>query len=138
MERWWRNQIAGSGSQIGFGHDITMDSNLIYDINYTPSSGWRCGASTVQSDGILSETVGANIVVTNNIVYHTGGGWVIVIASNGAVVANNLVFSTSNGGILDGLNNGYITNNMVFNTGLVSGQCGIMLKSGNSVIVANN
>jgi hypothetical protein len=130
--------IAGSGSTLGSGHDITMDSNLIYDINYTPSGGWRCGASTVQSDGIISETAGANIVVTNNIVHHTGGGWGILIASNGAVVANNLVFSTSNGGILDGLANGYITNNMVFNTGLVSGQCGIMLNSGNSVIVANN
>ena len=131
-------QIAGSGSQPGTEHDIMMDSNLIYDINYAPTSGWRCSASTVQSDGILSETAGANIVVTNNIVYHTGGGWVIVIGSNGGVVANNLVFSTSNGGILDGLYTGYIVNNMVFNTGLVSGQCGIMLRSGNSMTVANN
>ncbi len=131
-------QIAGSGSSLGAGHNITMDSNLIYDINYTPQSGWKCSASTVQSDGILSETGGANIVVTNNIVHHTGGGWGILIASDGATVANNLVFSTSNGGILDGLNNGYITNNMVFNTGLVSGQCGIMLAPGNSVTVAHN
>ena len=131
-------QIAGSGSQLGAGHDITMDSNLIYDINYTPGSGWRCSASTVQSDGILSETAGANIVVTNNIIHHTGGGWGILIGSNGAVVGNNLVFSTSNGGILDGLNTGYIVNNMVFNTGVVSGQCGIMLNTGNNVTVANN
>lgn len=131
-------QIAGSDSQPGNGHDLTMDSNLIYDINYSPSSGWRCGASTVQSDGILAETVGANVVVTNNIIYHTGGGWGIVIGSNGAVVANNLVFSTSNGGILDGLNTGSIVNNMIFNTGLVSRQCGIMLASRNSMTVANN
>jgi len=131
-------QIAGSGSQPGTGHDIMMDSNLIFDINYTPTNGWRCPASTVQTDGILSETVGANIVVTNNIVHHTGGGWGIVIASNGAVVANNLVFSTSNGGILDGLETGYIVNNMVFNTGLVSRQCGVMLASGNNMTIANN
>ena len=133
-------QIAGSGSAAGTGHDITMDSNLIYDINYSPSSGWRCGASTVQSDGILSETDGANIVVTNNIVHHTGGGWGMNVGK-GAVVANNLVFATSNGGILNNgatPNTGYIINNMVFNTGLVSGQCGIMLESGSSIIVANN
>src|SRR5207245_2238716 len=60
--------IAGSGSTPGTEHDITMDSNLIYDINYSPSTGWRCPASTVQSDGILAENNGANVVISNNII----------------------------------------------------------------------
>ncbi len=129
-------QIAGSGSTSGSGHDITMDSNLIYDISWSTCYGQP---SDVQTDGILAETFGANIIITNNTVYHVAGGWGIA-AGAAKVIANNLVFSTTNGGILltSGGNGAAIVNNMVFNTGIVSTQCGIMTDPNISVTYGNN
>jgi len=138
-------QIAGSGSSNSDIHDITIDGNMIYDINYRGGSP-SCPASTVQSDGVLVETAGTNNRVTNNIVHHTSGGWGILVGNSNAtynnvnsVIANNTVFATGNGGIIIVSGNGTtISNNIVANTGQVSGQCGIMAPPGVSVNYAHN
>src|SRR5260370_21862949 len=93
--------VAGRGSSDSNLHNITINGNLIYDINYRGGSP-SCPASTVQSDGILVESAGTANQVTNNIVYHTSGGWGILVGnSNNAynnvnsVISNNTVFSTT-------------------------------------------
>lgn len=138
--------VAGSGGSAGVGHDIIIDANLIYDINYTSAGGFRCGPSVVQSDGILSESAGANIRVTNNIVYHSGGGWGIGIGPSTGVsappefIANNLVFSNSNGGIIltGAVAGSVISNNIAFNNGLVAPQCGITVSDQTPVTYVSN
>jgi parallel beta-helix repeat protein len=123
---------AGIGSAHGV-HDITIDSNLIYDIGWPDGGSPKCPASTVQVDGIITETDGANMVFTNNIIYHVSGGWGMGLGGNNGdpqvpmTVSNNLIFSNSNGGIIlantgDGST---VTNNIVLNNGVVAGQCGI-------------
>jgi hypothetical protein len=129
-------------------HDLTIDSNLIYDIGWPDGGSPKCPSKTVQTDGILTETPGANIVITNNIVYHVSGGWGISPGGSSGqnsapiVISNNLVFENSNGGI--GITNGgdysTVTNNIVLNNGVVRGQCGIwtIYASDNHILEANN
>jgi parallel beta-helix repeat protein len=130
--------ITGRGTQ----HDITIDSNLIYDIGWPDGGSPKCPSSTVQTDGIITETDGVNMVFTNNIVYHVSGGWGIapgVSHSPAITITNNLVFENANGGILvtsDG--GGTIANNIVLNNGVVAAQCGIMTAPGVSFNFANN
>jgi pectate disaccharide-lyase len=121
-------------------HDLTIDSNLIYDIGWPDGGSPKCPASTVQFDGILTETDGANIVITNNIVYHVSGGWGISPGTNGGIVANNLVFENSNGGIVIVPEVGVpiVENNIVLDNGVVVGQCGISVPSGASITYAHN
>jgi hypothetical protein len=137
-------QIAGSGSSNSDLHNIVIDGNLIYDINYRGGSP-SCTSSTVQSDGILVETAGTANQVTNNIVYHTSGGWGILVGNSNAtsnnvnsVVANNTVFSTTGGIIVMSGNGTTISNNIVANTGQQSGRCGISAPQGVSVTYLNN
>jgi pectate disaccharide-lyase len=135
-------QVAGSGSFNSDLHDYTIDSNLIYDISWQSCQGSR----SVQTDGILVETAGTNIRVTNNVVYHAAGGWGILVGNSNAtsasvntVIANNTVFSNGNGGIILMSGNGStIANNIVLNNGLINAQCGINAPSGVSVTYANN
>ena len=124
----------GGGIQLtGNTHNITMDSNLIYDISWPDGGSPKCPSSTVQTDGILPETNGAGIVITNNIIYHVSGGWGIGAGgyqggpNNPIIISNNTVFSNSNGGILIDYTGDYstITNNIVLNNGVVRAQCGI-------------
>jgi parallel beta-helix repeat protein len=124
----------GGGIQLtGSTSNVTMDSNLIYDIGWPDGGSPKCPSSTVQTDGILPETNGAGIVITNNIVYHVSGGWGIGAGgyqggvNNPIVISNNLVFSNSNGGIMIDYTGDYstISNNTVLNNGVVRAQCGI-------------
>jgi hypothetical protein len=129
-------------------NNVTMDSNLIYDISWPDGGSPKCSSSTVQTGGILAETPGAGIVITNNIVYHVSGGWGISPGGSSGqnsapiVISNNLVFENSNGGI--GITNGgdysTVTNNIVLNNGVVRGQCGIwtIYASDNHILEANN
>jgi parallel beta-helix repeat protein len=126
-------------------HDMTVDSNLIYDIGWPIGGSPKCPSSTVQTDGILTETPGANIVITNNIVYYVSGGWGIAHGANGSgtspvTIMNNLVFENANGGILiiGGGGGSTVANNIVLNNGVVAGQCGIGAPSGVSITYANN
>jgi hypothetical protein len=138
-------QIAGSGSSNSDLHNITIDGNLIYDISYRGGSP-SCPASTVQTDGILAETAGTALQVTNNIVYHTSGGWGILVGNSNAtfanvnsVISNNTVFSTAMGGIIIMSGNGTtIGDNIVVNTGQLSGRCGISAPQGVAVTYVNN
>ena len=138
-------QIAGSGSSNSDLHNITIDGNLIYDISYSGGSP-SCPASTVQTDGILAETAGTALQVTNNIVYHTSGGWGILVGNSNAtyanvdsVIANNTVFSTAMGGIIIMSGNGTtISNNIVAYTGQLSGRCGVSAPQGVAVTYLNN
>jgi hypothetical protein len=141
--------VAGSGSTSGTGHDITMDSNLIYDIGWPDGGSPKCPASDVHADGILPETAGANIVITNNIVYHVSGGWGIGPGGapggpvNPVIISNNLVFENANGGIIctNTCDGSTISNNIVLNNGVVRGQCGIHTvynPTDNHILEANN
>jgi hypothetical protein len=134
-------QLAGSGSAAGVGSDMLIDSNLIYDISWS-----SCQSSTsVQTDGILAETSGGGITITNNVVYHVAGGWGITM-NNGKgnaspmVVRNNTVFSNGNGGItlVGGTVPPVITNNIVLNNGLINPGCGINLPPGLPGVVGHN
>jgi pectate disaccharide-lyase len=137
--------VAGSGSSDSGIHNITIDANKIYDINYRNGSA-SCPAGTVKSDGILVETAGTANQVTNNIVYHTSGGWGIALGNSNAthnhvntVISNNTVFSTALGGILITSGDGTtISNNIVVNTGQLSGRCGITAPPGIAVTYLNN
>jgi len=129
---------------------VTMDSNLISDIGWPDGGSPKCTSSTVQTDGILPETNGAGIVITNNIVYHVSGGWGIGAGGQPGqsqapiVISNNLVFSNSNGGILITYTGDYstVTNNIVLNNGVVRAQCGINTSIDSSpdshILEANN
>jgi parallel beta-helix repeat protein len=129
-------------------HDLTMDANLIYDIGWPDGGSPKCPSSTVQTDGILTETPGTGIVITNNIVYHVSGGWGIGAGGRSGenagpvVISNNLVYSNSNGGIIitDGADYSTVTNNVVLNNGVVRAQCGIhtIYASDNHILEANN
>jgi parallel beta-helix repeat protein len=137
-------QIAGSGSSDSGLQNITIDSNRIYDINY-PGGSPSCGTSTVQSDGILLESAGTANQVTNNIVYHTSGGWGILVGNSNdtsnsvdTVISNNTVFSTTGGIIIMSGAGTTISNNIVADTGLTTGRCGISAPSGLSVTYASN
>jgi parallel beta-helix repeat protein len=137
---------AGIGSAHGV-HDITIDSNLIYDIGWPDGGSPKCPSSTVQADGIITETNGVNMVYTNNIIYHVSGGWgmglggLVGESPNPVVVSNNLVFSNSNGGIILTNTTDYstVTNNIVVDNGVVVGQCGIhTIWSGGGSTVGDN
>jgi hypothetical protein len=134
-------QLAGSGSVAGIGTDITIDSNLIYDISWTSCQQ----SSSVQTDGILAETSAGGITITNNVVHHVAGGWGIM-SGNGSgdarpvVVQHNTVFSNGNGGIavVGGTVPPIITHNIVVNNGLLASQCGISLPRGLRAILHSN
>ncbi len=140
----------GGGIETSDGpHDLTMDSNLIYDIGWPDGGSPKCPSSTVQTTGILAETLGGNNVITNNIVYHVSGGWGIgaggKTGDNSApiVISNNLAFSNSNGGIYIEYGGDYstVTNNIILDNGVVRGQCGINTLYGtsdNHILEANN
>jgi hypothetical protein len=133
--------LGGGGVTSAHGvHDITIDSNLIYDIGWPDGGSPKCPSSTVQTGGIITETDGVNMVYTNNIVYHVSGGWGISPGTNGGIVANNLVFENSNGGIVIVPEGGVpiVENNIVLNNGVVVGQCGISVPSGASITYAHN
>ncbi len=137
-------QIAGSGSSNSDLHNITIDGNLIYDINYVGGNP-SCTSSTVQADGILAETAGTALQVTNNVVYHTSGGWGILVGNSNAtfnnvtsMIANNTVFSTTGGIIIMSGNGTTISNNIVADTGQSTGRCGISAPQGVSVTYFNN
>jgi parallel beta-helix repeat protein len=141
--------LGGGGITSAHGvHDITIDSNLIYDIGWPDGGSPKCPASTVQTDGIITETTGANMVYTNNIVYHVSGGWGMGLGGRSGqnaapiTVSNNLVFENSNGGIIitNGADYSTVTNNIVLNNGVVSGQCGIhtIWAADNHILEANN
>lgn len=138
-------QIAGSGSSNSDLHNITIDGNSIYDISYRGGSP-SCPASTVQTDGILLESAGTANQVTNNIVYHTSGGWGILVGNSNAtnvdvnsIISNNTVFSTAMGGIIIMSGNGTtISNNIVADTGQLSGRCGVSAPQGVAVTYLNN
>jgi hypothetical protein len=138
-------KIAESDSSNSYLHNVTIDGNLIYDISYRDGSP-GCPASTIQTDGILAQTAGTALQVTNNIVYHTSGGWGIFVGNSNAtdnvvnsVISNNTVFSTAMGGIIVLSGNGTtISNNIVANTGQLSGRCGINAPPGVAVTYANN
>jgi parallel beta-helix repeat protein len=126
-------QLAGSGSSPGVGTNMLIDSNLIYDISWSSCQH----SSSVQTDGILAETAGGGITITNNIVYHVAGGWGIVTGNGSGnaqpmLIRNNTVFSNGNGGIavVGGTVAPVITHNIVVNNGLLSPRCGISLPSG--------
>jgi len=137
--------VTTSGTAV---HDLTLDSNLVYDIGWPDGGSPKCPSSTVQTDGILTETPGANIIITNNIVYHVSGGWGIGAGGRSGqnsapiVISNNLVFSNSNGGIIitNGGDYSTVTNNIVLNNGVVAARCGIhtIWASDNHILEANN
>ncbi|WP_263368602.1 right-handed parallel beta-helix repeat-containing protein [Edaphobacter bradus] len=134
-------QLAGSGRQSGTGHHIVIDSNRIYDISWTSCQN----SSSRQTDGILAETAGGGITITNNIVYHVAGGWGIMMGNGRGsaapmVVQYNTVFSNGNGGItlVGGTVPPIITNNIVLNNGLINPRCGINLPHGLSGTVGHN
>jgi parallel beta-helix repeat protein len=137
--------VTTSGTAV---HDLTLDSNLVYDIGWPDGGSPKCPSSTVQTDGILTETPGANIIITNNIVYHVSGGWGIGAGGRSGqnsapiVISNNLVFSNSNGGIIitNGGDYSTVTNNIVLNNGVVRARCGIhtIWASDNHILEANN
>jgi hypothetical protein len=137
-------QIAGSGSSNSDLNNITIDGNRIYDISYSGGSP-TCSSSTVQTDGILVETAGTGNRVMNNVIYHTSGGWGILVGNSNAtsntvnsVVSNNTVFSTTGGIIIMSGNGTTIGNNLVADTGQQSGRCGISAPQGVAVTYANN
>lgn len=134
-------QLAGSGTTPGVGTNILIDSNLIHHISWNSCQH----SSSVQTDGILAETAGGGITVTNNIVHHVAGGWGIM-AGNGSGKAlpvrieRNTVFSNGNGGIavVGGTVAPVITNNIVVNNGLLSPRCGISLPAGLPATLGRN
>jgi hypothetical protein len=129
-------------------HDITIDSNLVYDIGWPDGGSPKCPASTVQSHGIITETIGANMVYTNNVIYHVSGGWGMNLGGRSGqnaapiIASNNLIFATSNGGIIitNGADYSTVTNNIILNTGVVAAQCGIntIWAADNHILEANN
>jgi hypothetical protein len=121
-----------------------MDGNLIYDISYTNGSP-SCTSSTVQTDGILAESAGTNMDVTSNIVYHTSGGWGILVGNSNAtfnnvtcVITNNNVFSATGGITIVSGNGTTISNDIIVYTGQQTSRCGISAPSGVSVTYATN
>jgi parallel beta-helix repeat protein len=139
------SDMGGGGIQLNNGvANILMDSNLIYDISWSTCYG---KSSVVQTDGILAETVGQGVQITNNIVYHVAGGWGILYGnssgnSGSAVISNNTVFSNSNGGIavVNGGDYSTISNNIVLNNGAVAQYCGIwtIYAADSHILIANN
>ena len=138
------SDLGGGGIQLANGvSNIVMDSNMIYDI------GWQrgCPSSTVQFDGIIAETTGSGIQITNNIVYHVAGGWGLLYgnssgSSGSVVISNNTVFSNANGGIavVNGGDYSTISNNIVVDNGVVTGDCGIwtIYATDSHILMANN
>lgn len=138
--------VAGSGSTNNGLSNITIDSNLVYDISM-PNGVPRCNSSVVQTDGILDENNANYNVITNNIVYWVAGGWAISSGNGccmggtvvGNQVSNNLVFSTARGGILAGESAGvFLTNNVIVDAGLNFKACAYMLEATPPLTYADN
>ena len=132
-------QLADSAS------NIRMDANLIYDIamrNGIPA----CPADANHTDGIIAESAGANIVITNNIIYRTSGGWGILLGpGNGGggnvptdQISNNLIFSTARGGIVLLVGGVYVANNILIDNGTQTNACAFQNASGLPEIYRNN
>jgi parallel beta-helix repeat protein len=137
--------IAGSGTVAGTGHDVTTDSNVIYDIGWPDGGSPKCPGSTRQTDGIIEESSGANNVITNNIIYHVSGGWGLGVGTIGSAsqpqfISNNLIFSNSNGGMIitNSASGSIVTNNIVFDNGTVVGECGIDNYANPPTTITNN
>ncbi len=133
--------VGGGGIQIASGSptvtNITLDSNMIYDISM-PNGSPKCNAAANWTDGIIAETTGNNIVITNNIIYWTSGGWGVLIGpgngGGGSVpsdqVSNNLIFSTARGGIVFLVGGVVTTNNIMVDNGTQTGACAYQNVSG--------
>ncbi|MCU1250057.1 MAG: hypothetical protein JWQ49_3086 [Edaphobacter sp.] len=138
--------VAGGGSVDYQLSNITIDSNLVYDISM-PNGVPRCNSSVVQTDGILDENDANYNVITNNIVYWVSGGWGMAIGNGcctggtviGNQISNNLVFSTARGGIATGASAGmFMTNNIIVDAGLNFNQCAYMLAPTPPITYANS
>ena len=132
------SDVGGGGIQLEeFVANITMDSNLIYDIAWPTGGDPKCGKSVRQFDGIIAETNGAGIIITNNVVYHVSGGWGVLYGNpkdnmtNPVLIASNTIFSTSNGGIVlpRPSAGSFLIDNIILDTGVKSYQCGILYDS---------
>jgi hypothetical protein len=124
----------GGGIEVatGAGSGDVIDSNVVYDIGWTNSA---C-IGTNHVHGIDYAPDGpATVTITNNIVYHTLGGWGIQfqgadVGTTGSVIANNLLFSNGNGGIVFAemggtLDYNTVTNNIIVDNGTDLAKCGI-------------
>ncbi len=146
------SKAGGGGIQLAdrVSH-ITIDSNLVYDIDM-PGGIPVCPADSNNIDGIIAESIGSSIVITNNIVYWTSGGWGILLGpGNGGggneptdQISNNLIFKTARGGIVLLVGGVYVTNNIIIDNGTQTGSCAIQNVSGlsenyyNSELYNNN
>jgi hypothetical protein len=117
----------------GAGNGSIIDSNLVYDIGWgNPTCS---GKNTVQGINFEPNAAATTATITNNIVYHTLGGWALQfsggsIGTTGSVIANNLFFSNGNGGMIFWQNGGTIdyntvVNNTILGNGSDQAKCGI-------------
>jgi hypothetical protein len=127
------SSAGGGGINIagGAGSGDIIDSNLVFDI------GWNNPAcnGTVHVHGINFEPNNSSTVtITNNIIYHSTGGWGIQVQGGGqtttSIIANNLIFSGGGGGIVMSEQGGAldfftIVNNAILDNGAFAAQCGI-------------
>jgi hypothetical protein len=127
---------AGGGGIVvatGAGSGDVIDSNLVYDIGW--ASPTCSGKNTVQGINFEPNAAATTATITNNIVYHTLGGWALQfsggsIGTTGSVIANNLFFSNGNGGMIFWQNGGTIdyntvVNNTILDSGSDQAKCGI-------------
>jgi hypothetical protein len=116
------------------GNGDIWDSNLVYDIGWNnPACIGRNQVSALQFEA-NSPVVG---IITNNIVYHSRGGWCMQdtasdVGTTGTTISNNLFFGCGNGGIIFALNGSsgtqdynIVTNNIMFDNGFDLAKCGI-------------
>jgi hypothetical protein len=144
------SSAGGGGINVagGAGSGDVFDSNLVYDIGFANPGGCN---GTNHVHGINFETDGpATVTITNNIVYHTLGGWGIQfqaasVGSTGSVIANNLLFSNGDGGIVFAEMGGTIdfntvVNNIIVANGTDQAKCGIYeyATSGTHNVYMNN
>ena len=129
------NGGGGIGASNHSGNGDIWDSNIVYDI------GWNnpacIGKNTVSALQFEANSP-AVATITNNIVYHSRGGWCMqdtgtAIGTSGTTIANNLMFSCGNGGIILAINGGSgtmdyttVSNNIILNNGIDHANCGIL------------
>jgi hypothetical protein len=116
------------------GNGDIWDSNIVYDIGWlNPSACDGVNQVSALQFEANSPAVG---VITNNIVYHSRGGWCMqdtasAVGTTGTTIANNLMFNCGNGGIIFALNGGsgtmdynIVTNNIFLDNGFAKPNCG--------------
>jgi hypothetical protein len=144
-------QNGGGGIQTydtGLGvYDYEIDSNLFHDFDW-PNVQACSDQGSVQSDAMLLEYTSGQIKVTNNIVYHSAGGWGMGIGSAGdtsnVLVANNLIFNNANGGVFFVMESGSniaVVNNIIANNGAYgsfTSNCGVAYPYGMTFDFHNN